>query len=83
MGLVSCSNCGREFRITGQYTGFSHCDQHDQLPPLPDEGFLVTLELSSWSRLPEVMRYAERQGISLETAIRDLVTGGLSWDPNV
>lgn len=43
MAAVSCSNCGREFRIKDRPYGFSHCDQHARYRPVPDEG-LVTPE---------------------------------------
>jgi uncharacterized protein YjbI with pentapeptide repeats len=41
MASVSCSNCGREFRIKGRPFGFSHCDQHTRYRPIPDEGVVT------------------------------------------
>lgn len=38
MAAVSCSNCGREFRIKDRPFGFSHCDQHARYRAVPDDG---------------------------------------------
>lgn len=38
----------------------------------------VTLNVSKWSRVAEVAAYAERRGISVGDAIRELVNAGLS-----
>lgn len=49
--------------------------------PDPDivQGFSsVTYDLADWSRFPEVVEYAEARGISIATAVEQLVNSGLS-----
>ena len=36
------------------------------------------VDVEGWSRLREVLEYAERQGVSLEDAVERLVNHGLS-----
>lgn len=38
----------------------------------------IRLDLHNWTRLPEVIGYAEHRGISVRTAILELVNHGLS-----
>lgn len=38
----------------------------------------MEIDVSSWSRIVEVVEYAERRGIKLDEAIEQLVNTGLS-----
>lgn len=53
--------------------GFSATERIDMAEKEP-----YTVDLSSWTRLPEVVAYADDRGISLHEAIRELVNTGLS-----
>jgi len=40
---VNCANCGRAFEVIGRADGFSHCDNHAEHQPLPEEGFTIVI----------------------------------------
>ena len=41
----------------------------------------IIINLTDWTRLPEVREYADYRGIGLDEAIRELVNKGLShWE---